>query len=281
MNRALGPKLGPTCQPTTNPKAPSHATALARASFDGTALKDLRDLFVAEKWTARNTPTLASRIAFGKDGLLYMTVAIPGNQSHHAQTGSDHQGKVLRLRDDGTAAPDNPFVGKPGFKPEIYSLGHRNALGLAVHPVTGAVWEHEMGPQGGDELNLILPGRNYGWPIVSFGNAYNGEPFERHGSVPGFEPPVTFWAPAISPSGLTFYSGDKFPKWKDSAFIGSLTHRHLERVGFNSQFQHVQREWLLTELRQRARDIREGPDGYIHVLTDASKGALLRIEPAE
>ena len=159
-----GPKLGPTCQPTADPKAPSHATALARATFDGTALTDLRDLLVAEKWTARNTPTLASRIAFGKDGLLYMTVAIPGNQSHHAQMGSDHQGKVLRLKDDGTAAPDNPFVGKPGFKPEIYSLGHRNALGLAVHPVTGAVWEHEMGPQGGDELNRILPGRNYGWP---------------------------------------------------------------------------------------------------------------------
>lgn len=136
-----------------------------------------------------------------------------------------------------------------------------------------------MGPQGGDELNLILPGRNYGWPLFSFGNAYNGEHWDRPGSVPGFESPVTFWVPAISPFGLTFYSGDKFPKWKDSAFLGSLTYMYLERVVFNAQFQHVRRQWMLTELKQRIRDVRRGPDGYMLRPDGCQHGALLRIEP--
>lgn len=265
----------------SDPKLPSHATALARGTFDGQALTNVRDLFVAEKWTPRLTQTLGSRIAFGRDGMLYMTVAGPNNAYYRAQEPGNHQGKVLRLRDDGTVPPDNPFAGQPAYKPQIYSLGHRNPLGLVFHPVTGALWEIEAGPQGGDELNQVLPGRNYGFPHVSFGREYSGDPYPPHGSKPGFESPVLFWVPAITPSGLTFYSGDKFPKWKDSAFLGSLMYMHLERVVFNAKFQNVRQEWMLMELKQRIRDVREGPDGYLYLLTDASKGALLRIEPAE
>jgi len=213
--------------------------------------------------------------------MLYMSVGGVGGDWPRSQQPDNHQGKVLRLRDDGTAPPDNPFVGKPGYKPEIFTLGHRNPLGLAIQPDTGVVWEAEMGPQGGDEVNVLLPGRNYGWPRVSMGRDYSGEPYPYHGSTPGFEPPTIFWAPAIGISGMTFYTGDRFPKWKDSVFVGAMAYTHLERVVLNKKGQHTRREWLLVDLKQRIRDVREGPDGCLYLLTDSSHGALLRIEPAE
>src|SRR5438552_166180 len=212
----------------------SAAIALARGRLDGMDLKDVQELFVAEKWT-KNTPTLASRLAFGRDGLLYMAVASPGNEWERAQDPSNHQGKVLRLRDDGTPAPDNPFIGKAGYKPEIFTLGHRNPLGLAVHPETGAVFENENGPQGGDEINILKPGANYGWPIVSQGRDYSGRYYPSHHELPGFEPPFVQWNPAIGISGMTFYTGDRFPKWKGNVFVGSLAYAHLERVAFNDK----------------------------------------------
>ena len=260
----------------------AQAIALARGRFDGHALTDVQDLLIAEKWTARRLiPTLGSRIAFGRDGMLYMTVAAAAGDWNRSQQPGNHQGKVLRLRDDGTAPSDNPFVGKPGYKPEIYTLGHRNPLGLAIHPETGAAWVSEMGPQGGDEVDILVPGRNYGWPTVSMGRDYSGEPYPYHDSVPGFEPPTVFWAPAIGISGITFYTGDRFPRWRDSVFVGSMAYTHLERVTFNKEGQHIRREWLLLDLKQRIRDVREGPDGCLYLLTDARHGALLRIEPAE
>ena len=181
---------------------------------------------------------------------------------------------------------DNPFVGKAGYKPEIYSLGHRNQLGLAIQPETGAVWSNENGPNGGDEINLILPGRNYGWPIVSLGRDYAG-PWQGKFALDGMESPIVYWTPAIAVSGMAFYTGERFPQWKGNVFVGSLRFGeiantgHLQRIVFNAKNEEMRREMMLTELRQRIRDVRQGPDGLLYLLTDEDPGALLRIEPAQ
>jgi len=258
----------------------STAIALARGRLEDMNLKDVRDLLVTEQWN-ENTPSLGSRLAFGPDGILYMSVASPGNHWERAQEPGNHQGKVLRLRDDGTVPPDNPFVGKAGYKPEIFTLGHRNPLGLAVHPQTGAVFENENGPQGGDEINILKPGANYGWPVVSQGRDYSGRYYPTHHELPGFEPPFVYWNPAIAISGMTFYTGDRFPRWKGNIFVGALAYAHLERVPLNASGEPTSREWMLVDLKQRIRDVRQGPDGLLYVLTDHIYGALLRIEPAE
>jgi glucose/arabinose dehydrogenase len=262
------------------PNNNSAANALGRGRLEGNELKNVQELFVAEKWTT-NTPTLSARIAFAPDGLLYLAVASPGNEWERAQDPSNHQGKVLRLKDDGTAAPDNPFVGKAGYKPEIFTLGHRNPLGLAVHPTTGAIFQNENGPQGGDEINVLKPGANYGWPIVSQGRDYSGRYYPDHRERTGFEPPFIEWSPSVALSGMTFYTGDRFPKWKGNIFVGSLSYAHLERVPFSEKGEPRSREWLLVDLKQRIRDVREGPDGLLYVLTDHAYGALLRVEPAD
>ena len=268
-----------TCVSAAFASRTPQAITLARGRLDGKALTDVKDLFVADRWAP--APTIGSRIVFGKDGMLYMSIAGAADDWMKSQTPNNDQGKVLRFRDDGTVPPDNPFVGKPGAKPEVYTLGHRNILGLAIHPETGALWSSEMGPQGGDEIDILQAGRNYGWPEFSMGRDYSGIPFKPEGTVAGYEPPIVFWTPAIGISGITFYRGDKFPKWKDSVFVGGMALPHIARVVFNDRGQHVRREWLLLDLKQRIRDLREGPDGYMYVLTDAAKGALLRIEPAD
>jgi len=264
-------------------------TALFRARFDGKALLEGRDIFVANTPIPKtNQQSVTSRIAFGRDGMIYMTVGTPNQDRLKAQDPQSHRGKILRLKDDGTAPPDNPFVGKTvyglPYLPEIYTVGHRNAMGLAVNPETGELWSNENGPSSGDELNLILPGRNYGWPMISLGREYDGTPMQR--AQDGMEQPVYFWSPNPSVTGLTFYTGDKFPKWKRSAFVGGLAGRRLDRVGFNERWQPVgadgamASEMMLGELKQRVRDVRQGPDGYLYVLTDESDGAVLKIEPA-
>jgi len=249
--------------------------ALARGRWDGNAVVDMRDIYVTDV-------SGGSRIAFGRDGTLFMSLT--GNNPQDPNTLG---GKVLRLRDDGTVPPDNPFVGQAGKKPEVYTLGHRGTLGLAMHPGTGEMWQNENGPNGGDEINILKPGRNYGWPVVSYGRDYPGP---WHNEVPGhagFEAPVVLWIPAIAISGMTFYTGDKLPKWKGDVFVGALRTGeipgtgHLERILFNEKMQELRRESLLTELRQRIRDVRQGPDGLLYVLTDENDGALLRIEPAQ
>jgi glucose/arabinose dehydrogenase len=262
--------------------------AVARGRWDGTALADVRDVFVADAWVTGTGPadgSFGSRLLFGRDGMLYVTSG-DRNVAAGGQNPNDHLGKILRLRDDGTVPPDNPFVGKAGYKPEIYTLGHRNQQGLALHPETGAIWETEQGPNGGDEINIILPGKNYGWPLVSFGRTYQGP---RQSEIPwreGMEQPLVFWVPSIATSGMAFYTGDKFPSWKGNIFVGALRTGeipgtgHIERVVLNAQGDELRREWLLTELHQRIRDVRQGPDGFLYVLTEEEQGVLLRIEPA-
>jgi glucose/arabinose dehydrogenase len=248
--------------------------ALARGHWDGHALTDMHDIFVTN---AAGT----SRIAFDRDGMLFMSTTVNDPQDPNTLGG-----KVLRLRDDGSIPSDNPFAGQSGHRAEVYTLGHRGTLGLAMHPGTGEMWQNENGPNGGDEINILKPGRNYGWPVVSYGRDYPGP---WHSSPPGhvgFEPPVVYWVPSIAVSGMAFYTGDKFPKWKGDVFVGSLRTGeipgtgHIERILFNEKMEELRREALLRELRQRIRDVRQGPDGLLYLLTDEKPGAVLRIEPA-
>jgi glucose/arabinose dehydrogenase len=255
-----------------------HTTALARGRFDGKALTDVQDIFVADAWSTGGSLHFGSKLAFGRDGTLFMTVG-ERNDRTRAQDTSHHAGKVLRLRDDGTVPPDNPFVGRAGFRPEIYSYGHRNPQGIAVHPQTGELWETEHGPQGGDELNLIQPGKNYGWPVVTFGREYSGDIITNQPWREGLEMPVTVWVPSIALSGMIFYTGDRLPGWKGDLFVGGLAGLQLHRVVFAPGGPRG-RESLLTELKVRIRDVRQGSDGFIYVATDANPdGAILRIEP--
>ena len=211
-----------------------------------------------------------------------------------AQGLDNHVGKVLRLNDDGGVPSDNPFVGRADANPEIYTYGHRNAQGLAWHPETGEMWATEIGPMGGDELNRLLPGRNYGWPIVALGKIYNGNhTSEQSWWQPGIEMPVMFWMPAISPSSLMIYSGDEFPEWRGHFFIGALSGQQLQRVAFGQPLpQSERREPLLVALDARVRDVRQGPDGNIYVAVERDlqfgpgsarltpDGSILRIERA-
>ena len=223
-------------------------------------------------------------MTFGRDGHLYMVVG--GANDAIAQRTNTHQGKVLRFRDDGSVPPDNPFVGKADAKPEIWSFGHRNMVGLTVHPDTGEIWESENGPQGGDEINIIKKGANYGWPIVSYGRDYGGPRISEGTSREGMESPWIVWIPSIAVSGLTFYTGDRFPNWKGNLFVGGMQFGRiagtgqLHRVVFNAKWEEIRRESLFLELRQRIRNVRQGPDGLLYVLTDEDDGALLKIEPA-
>jgi glucose/arabinose dehydrogenase len=259
-----------------------HTPALVRARLDGMALVDVKELFVAD--TAFTGPAAGAAMIFGPDGYLYLCVG--GANDAIAQRGDAHAGKILRLRDDGSVPPDNPFVGKAGFKPEIWSLGHRNMIGLTIHPDTGEIWESENGPQGGDEVNVIKRGANYGWPLVSYGRDYSGPRISENPFKEGMESPLVVWIPSIAVSGLTFYTGDKFPNWQRNLFVGGLQFGRipgtgqLHRIVFNKNWEEVRRESLFLELRQRIRNVRQGPDGLLYVLTDEDDGALLKIEPA-
>jgi glucose/arabinose dehydrogenase len=256
------------------------AIALARGRFDGKAITELQEIFAGELKNGSS----GSRIAFSPDGLLYMTTGAPFGQE--AQTGNSVYGKVLRLRDDGTVPPDNPFVGKAGWRPEVFSYGHRDQLGLTVHEATGTILAAEHGPNGGDEVNIISPGRNYGWPKFSFGRTYEGPRISDVPLGPGIEQPLILWIPSIAPTGLAFYTADRIPAWKGNLFVGSSRRGEvprtggLERVVVNGQLEELRRETLLTDLHQRIRDVRQGPDGLLYVITDEDDGALLRIEPA-
>ena len=259
------------------------APTVARGRLEGGVLADVRDILVTD--SREGNSGLSARIVFGRDGMLYM--ATGGNVEKVAQEPGSLRGKILRMRDDGSVPPDNPFVGRAGYRPEIYTLGHRNSLGLIVHPETGALWNNENGPNGGDEINIILPGRNYGWPIVSFGRDYAGPRVSEHPTREGLESPIVVWIPSIAVAGMTVYTGDRFPKWKGNVFVGSMRTGeiagtgHLERIVFNGKTEELRRETLLGELRQRIRDVHQGPDGYLYLLTDEDEGALLRIEPAQ
>jgi aldose sugar dehydrogenase len=265
----------------TNPQQRQSAIVLARGTFDGKALTNVQELFVGN-W---NNGASGSRLAFALDEFVYITTGAPFGEQ--AQDTNSVYGKVLRLRDDGTVPPDNPFVGKQGYRPEVFSIGHRDQLGLTIHPTTGAVLTAEHGPNGGDEVNVILPGRNYGWPKWSYGRTYEGPRWSETPLAPGIEQPLILWIPSIAPTGMTIYTGDRFPTWKGNLFVGSARRGEvprtggLERVVVNEKMEELRRESLLTELHQRIRDVRQGPDGLIYVVTDEDDGALLRLEPEQ
>jgi aldose sugar dehydrogenase len=259
------------------------STTLARGRLEGHALVGMQDIFETDTWPGNGGS--ASRIAFGPDGLLYMTTG--ASNGPFAQEPGSLRGKVLRLTDDGTPAPGNPFADREGYRPEIFSLGHRNQLGLAFNPFTGDLWNSEMGPNGGDEVNIILPGRNYGWPLYSYGRTYEGPYVSDPPWREGIELPWAHWMPGISPSGLAFYTGDRyFPSWNNSVFVGAMRvgqipgTGHLSRIEFDENGDERRREMLMTTLALRIRDVRQGPDGYLYLLTDEDDGALLRLERA-
>ncbi|HTA43152.1 MAG TPA: PQQ-dependent sugar dehydrogenase [Bryobacteraceae bacterium] len=257
------------------------ATTLARGRLEGHELKEVKDLLVCDSWAGDGGS--GSRLAWGKDGMLYMTTG--ASNGNAAQEPGSLRGKVLRLRDDGTPAPGNPFESKPGYKAEIYTMGHRNSLGLAMNPVTGDMWNNENGPYGGDEINILKAGGNYGWPKVSFGREYSGPRIPNFAE--GMIGPIVFWAPSIAPSGMAFYTGDRFRDWKNNVLVGAMLGGavqgvgHLERITFDQNWDETGRQSLLTDLKQRIRDVREGPDGLVYVLTDEDNGALMRLEPVQ
>jgi glucose/arabinose dehydrogenase len=289
---AIGP--GPT--PGSNADRPGvniRTAVLIRARYHGgPALTDVREIFASVSWT--DGPS-AARLVFGRDGKIYLAIGAPGFANERgatawAQAPAEHGGKILRLNDDGTVPPDNPFAGRPGYKPEIFALGIRNALGLTIHPDTGELWETENGPQGGDEVNIIHAGRNYGWPAITYGRAYTNDPEGKNSglppptvqpptSAPGMEEPITFYKPSIAISGMIFYTGDKFPTWRGNLIVGGLAGMQLSRIVFNREGLEARRETMLLDLHQRIRDLRQGPDGLIYMTTDMPDGAVLRIEP--
>ena len=252
-------------------------TEVFRGRLSGDQLIDGRVIF-------RMTPKLGSsrhfgsRLIFDRAGFLYVTLGDRGEQER-AQRHEQHPGKIIRLNDDGTVPVDNPFVTRTGALPEIFSLGHRNVQGAALHPTSGLIWTHEHGPQGGDEINVLRSGVNYGWPVITYGVEYVigtriGEGTEK----PGMAQPLYKWIPSIAPSGMSFYNGDVFPRWRGSLFVGSLKFGLLVRLELDGE-KVVAEERLLTDVG-RIRDVREGPDGFIYLLTDATDGRLLRLEPA-
>jgi aldose sugar dehydrogenase len=267
----------------------AHATtAIGRARYDGgTTLADLEDIFVADAYhggpdsprgVGPTTGSFGARLIFDDAGYLYVSLG-ERNLPSMSQDTMTHAGKILRLRDDGSTPPDNPFVGREGYLPEIYTLGHRNPLGLTIHPVTREMWSTEFGPRGGDELNRIVRGGNYGWYLMSHGTNYDGTPVgDGEPTRPGFEAPVLHWSPSINPGNLLFYYGDRFPAWRGNMLMAAMG-RTVLRVTFDESGKPVAQERMLTELKQRFRDIRLGPDGNFYVLTDENLGAVLKIEP--
>jgi len=253
-------------------------TEVARARFDGKEFTALEVIFRAFPKTPGGAH-YGSRLVFGKDGKLYVSLGDRRNYMKEAQNPANHLGSILRLNDDGSAPKDNPFAGQLKAMDEIFSYGHRNVQGLALQPSSGEIWAHEHGPRGGDEVNLLKSGANYGWPAITYGIDYSGAIISQKTSAAGMEQPVVYWDPSIAPSGMAFYDGDLFAEWKGDLFVGALAHRHLRRLEMDDQ-KVVGQEALLRDLRERIRDVRSGPDGFLYILTDSAKGRLIRLEPA-
>lgn len=254
------------------------STELARARFTGREFEKLEVLFKARPKT-RASVHFGSRLVFDRTGHLFVTYGDRGRRDD-AQDLSVHQGSIFRFTADGRIPADNPFVGRAGAQPEIYTYGNRNVQGAALHPETGVLWTHEHGPQGGDEINIIRKGVNYGWPAITYGEEYGGGPVSDHTALPGMAQPVLHWTPSIAPSGMAFYTGGAFPKWKGNIFVGALAKQHLRRVILRGD-EVVGQEVLLADMEERIRDVENGPDGYLYVLTDSVDGRLIRLEPSD
>ena len=253
-------------------------TEVARGRLAGHRLDNVQVLFRQSPKGSRGQH-FGSRLVFDRQGYLYITLGDRGEMAR-AQAPGDHAGSVIRLHDDGRVPQDNPFAGKPGWKPEKYTLGNRNQQGAALHPATGRLWTHEHGPQGGDEVNVIRAGANYGWPVITYGVNYGiGTKIGEGTAKAGLEQPIHKWVPSIAPSGMAFYTGDKFPKWRGDLFVGALRAELLVRLKLDGE-KVVGEERLLKGELGRIRDVRAGPDGLIYLLTDESRAVLARLEPA-
>lgn len=268
------------------PAAPrmAGATTLIRARWNGSVLTDVEEIF----FDADAVRTEASRIGFARDGMVHMTISASGTGADVMRSAdpNDYAGTTIRIRDDGSIPPDNPFVGKPGYKPAVYTYGHRNGHSMQLNPETGEMWVTEQGPNGGDEINVLKPGADYGWPFVSHGRSYMGPKISPTPWKAATEQPVVVWVPSIAVAGGTFYTGDVFTGWTRNFFVGGLREGEIapsgqiQRIEFNERWEEIRREPLLRELKQRIRDVRQGPDGLLYALTADVNGALLRIEPA-
>ena len=264
----------------SEPRDGGNGTSVARAKLGDGELTDVEVIF-RQVPAVESNGHFGSRLVFARDGSLFVTLG--ERQAKHftirAQDLESHFGKIVRIQPGGGAAPDNPFLTVPGAQPEIWSYGHRNVQGAALHPETGELWTTEHGPKGGDELNRSKPGANYGWPLVTYGIAYNGDKVGVGEQRAGIEPPVHYWVPSIGTTGLTFYTGERFPKWRGQLFAGGLYGMVVRLELRNNQVVHEER--MLTELKQRIRDVREGPDGLLYVLTDSPRGEVVSVAPVE
>lgn len=257
----------------------ANGTQVIRARFDGSTLQEATIVFTATP--LKNTDNhYGGRLAFLPDGTFALSVGEGFEYREKAQDLSSDLGKIVRLNADGSVPPDNPFLGHAGARAEIYTWGHRNPQGLIYDAVSGRLYETEHGPRGGDELNVIVAKRNYGWPVITYGMDYSGAYVSPYTQRPGLEQPVVYWTPSIAPSGLAMYHGDKFPAWTGDLFVGSLAFKHLRRVHLDADGNVLGQEELLNDLNRRIRDVREGPDGYLYVCTDDANGSVLRLEPA-
>jgi glucose/arabinose dehydrogenase len=254
-------------------------TNLASARLEEDRLEDLHVLFDGGP-DERGGRHFGSRIVFLPDGTLAFTIGDRG-QKDPAQDLMSHAGKVIRLNPDGSVPADNPFLGRDDARPEIYSYGHRNPQGMILHPASGMLWLHEHGPRGGDEVNIVEPGANYGWPLVSYGKNYSGTPVGTgNASGPGITEPIHTWVPSIAPSGMAYYNGGAFPQWRGSVFVGALKYQLLARLTLDGD-RVTGQERLFARYFGRIRDVRQGPDGLLYLLTDEHNGRLIRLEPAD
>jgi aldose sugar dehydrogenase len=254
-------------------------TALARARLDGDKLEDVNRIFL-QQGPPSSGNHFGCRIAQAADGNLFLTLGDHFTHRNEAQNLRNHLGKIVRLTPDGSVPGDNPFVGRRDAKPEIWSYGHRNSQGAAIHPSTGKLWMHEHGPRGGDEVNIPEKGKNYGWPVIGYGIDYSGAKIHDATQKPGMELPVKYWVPSIAPSGMAFYTGDQFPAWRGSVFAGALVGELLVRLSLDGE-KVTGEERLLQGLSERIRDVRQGPDGAIYLVTDNSAGRILKVTPAK
>ncbi|MGD0493568.1 MAG: PQQ-dependent sugar dehydrogenase [Steroidobacteraceae bacterium] len=256
----------------------ANGTQVARARFDGGALRDLQVIFKA--MPLKDTDNhYGGRMAFLPDGTFALTLGEGFEYREQAQDLTSDLGKIVRLAEDGSVPPDNPFVADASVRPEIYTWGHRNPQGLIFDAPSGRLYETEHGPRGGDELNIIVAHRNYGWPVITYGMDYSGAYVSPYTQRPGLEQPVIYWTPSIAPSGLAIYRGDKFPAWRGDLFVGALAFRHLRRVHLDARGEVIDQEELLNDLHWRIRDVRAPQDGYLYVCTDETDGRVLRLAP--
>ncbi|HWX29916.1 MAG TPA: PQQ-dependent sugar dehydrogenase [Steroidobacteraceae bacterium] len=255
----------------------ANASSVIRGRLVGRALEEVTTIFTAVP-LKKEANHFGCRLMFAPDGKLLVTLGDGRWYPYQAQALDNDLGKVARLNDDGTIPADNPFARRWLARPEIYTYGHRNIQGIALNPLTGEVWIHEHGPKGGDEVNILHAGANYGWPMITYGIDYSGQIVSEKTAMPGMEQPVIYWTPSIAPSGMAFYTGARIPQWRGDLFVGALAGRHLRRVHFVGTL-IVSQEVLLAELGERIREVCDAPDGYLYVTTDATDGRILRLEP--